>query len=174
VARGSPYPQDVKERALAELATTNNVSDVARRLGIPDTTLHVWLREKEEDGNFARYREQKKKEFVKNAWDTIQDAMQLGNNRVKRALKHENEFDEFIELVQETELSGGQKAALIAKIKQLQVQNIRDISTYVGTIYDKAALAAGDATARGEITGKDGAPIEIVFETQLKQLLDED
>jgi len=172
--RGKPYPPDVKERALAELATSSSVAEVERKTGIPNQTLHGWLKEAEEQQQYRDFREEKKKEFVQAAWNTISDALALGNNRVKRALKHENEFDEFIELVQGTELSGPQKAALIAKIKQLQVQNIRDISTYVGTIYDKAALAAGDATARGEITGKDGAPIEIVFETQLKQLLDED
>jgi transposase-like protein len=172
--RGKPYPPEVKERALAELATTSNIMEVSRRLGIPDPTLHGWLKEAEEDQKYKDFRDEKKKEFVQAAWDTISDALLLGNKRVKRALEQEGALDEFIDIVEEEALTGPEKTSLINKIKQLQVQNIRDISTYVGTIYDKAALAAGDATARGEITGKDGAPIEVVFETQLKQLIDDD
>jgi len=43
-------------------------------------------------------------------------------------------------------------------MKKAQAQNA---TTVIGTLYDKIALASGDATSRSEHTGKDGGPIEI-------------
>lgn len=43
-------------------------------------------------------------------------------------------------------------------MKKAQAHNA---TTVIGTLYDKIALASGDATSRSEHTGKDGGPIEI-------------
>ena len=40
----------------------------------------------------------------------------------------------------------GEKRRLVAQIRMLQVQKISDITTAIGTLYDKRALAQEDST----------------------------
>jgi transposase-like protein len=162
MARGKKYSDEVREAAMAELATNNNMTNVAVELGIPKTTLATWKKEAESDENFVQLRTKKKEEFVRNAWRTIEDALTLGARRVKRALEHEAELDKLIDAIDDDgDIDAKDKIALIQKVHALQLQGIRDISTYIGTIYDKQALAAGEATGRQELTGKNGGPVEL-------------
>lgn len=164
MAKGKKYPDDVREVAMAKIATNSNLTEVSAELGIPKSTLETWKQKASGDEEFVQLRAKKKEEFVKKAWRTIEDALQLGARRIKRALEHEAELDELIDAVEcDGDLNDKTKQALIAKIRSLQLQGIRDISTYIGTLYDKQALAAGEASARVEATGKDGGPLEVVF-----------
>ncbi len=164
MARGKKHDNETKEKALAMLATNNNIAELAKVLGIPESTLKTWRKEKEDDEEFAELRREKKAQFVNQAWNIIEDALKLGANRVKRALEHEAELDEIIDVISDDEnLSDKMKSNLINKVRTLQIQGIKDISTFIGTLYDKQALAVGDATGRQEVTGKDGGPIKVVF-----------
>jgi hypothetical protein len=152
MARGKKYNDEAKEKALAMLATNNNMEEIARELNIPKSTLCTWKKQHEDDEEFEQLRMKKKSEFISKAWESIEDALKLGNKRVKRALEHEAELDKIIELlIEDNELSNITKQSLIQKLKALQVQGIRDISTYIGTLYDKAALAAGEATVNTDM-----------------------
>jgi DNA-binding HxlR family transcriptional regulator len=152
MARGKKYNDEAKEKALAMLATNNNMAELSKELNIPVSTLCTWKKEHEDNEEFEKLRMKKKSEFISKAWESIEDALKLGNKRVKRALEHEEELDKIIELlIEDNELSNITKQSLIQKLKALQVQGIRDISTYIGTLYDKAALAAGEATVNTDM-----------------------
>jgi hypothetical protein len=58
-------------------------------------------------------------------------------------------LDAFIDEIwdmDEDELSFKEKDKLVNKIKTLQLQNIKDLTTAIGTLYDKRALSRGEMT----------------------------
>jgi hypothetical protein len=157
MAQGSKYTDEQKEKALALLATEPDIKKVISMTTIPRTTLQAWKAEAivtGENENFVKLRQERKAEFVANSWRSIEKALQLAERRLDRALNQEEELDVLIDEIQMTnkeEMSQEAKNALISKIRALQIQTIKDISTFVGTMYDKQALANGDVTSKSEI-----------------------
>lgn len=137
MAQGKKYNDDIKEKAFALLVCNNSVADVARKLDLPYSTVQTWLnkyiaqseklarQEKDGDHNYehdlVKLRQQKKEEFIRNAWRTIGKAHTLIEKRIDRAI--ENPDDPECEI------------------------NVRELSTVLGTLYDKQALACKDATS---------------------------
>lgn len=119
--RGKKYDTETKERALAALAVSNNIDELSREMGIPSNTLRQWKKDAEKSEDFVEFRMEKRKEFVEKAWETIGNALKLADRRIKNALESGEELP------------------------------LREISTYIGTMYDKAALAAGEETERAEV-----------------------
>lgn len=158
IMRGKKYNDEDKEKALALLSTNNDIKAIARQLEIPERTLRDWKAleiTNEENVHIAEYRMKKRKEFVDNSWRIIEKSVELGEKRINRALEHESELDELIEIINgmtADEMPQQTKMALIAKIKTLEIQSIRDLSTFIGTLYDKAALAGGESTINNNIT----------------------
>jgi hypothetical protein len=73
----------------------------------------------------------------------------LLTRRLNRAISDEEELDDLIEeayFKDNDEMSFTEKSAIITKIKGLQLQNIKDITTAIGTLYDKRALSRGEMT----------------------------
>lgn len=165
MARGQKYDNETKEKALAMLATDNNVAEIAKQIGIPERTLRDWKKEKEDDEEFAELRRKKKTEFVNKSWEVIEKALLLGKKRVERALNHEEELDNLIdEISADSEIHPLTKQALVSKIKTLQIQTVRDISTFIGTLYDKQALASGEANNKTELAGPNNGPLVLKIE----------
>lgn len=119
--RGKKYDTETKERALAALAVSNNIDELSREMGIPSNTLRQWKKDAEKSEDFIELRKEKRAEFVERAWETIGNALKLADRRIKNALESGEELP------------------------------LREISTYIGTMYDKAALASGEETERAEV-----------------------
>lgn len=119
--RGKKYDTETKERALAALAVSNNIDELSREMGIPSNTLRQWKKDAEKSEDFIELRKEKRAEFVERAWETIGNALKLADRRIKKALENGEELP------------------------------LRELSTYIGTMYDKAALASGEETERAEV-----------------------
>ena len=119
--RGKKYDTETKERALAALAVSNNIDELSREMGIPSNTLRQWKKDAEKSEDFIELRKEKRAEFVERAWETIGNALKLADRRIKNALENGEELP------------------------------LRELSTYIGTMYDKAALASGEETERAEV-----------------------
>lgn len=119
--RGKKYDTETKERALAALAVSNNIDELSRELKIPANTLRQWKKDAEKSEDFIELRKEKRAEFVERAWETIGNALKLADRRIKNALESGEELP------------------------------LRELSTYIGTMYDKAALASGEETERAEM-----------------------
>lgn len=148
MARGQKYPDDIKEKAFLLYATCGNYNEVSRELDVPITTIKGWVDKKNPD-ELDELRKKKKEEFVDKASDIIDKGLRLLNRRLDRAIEHEDDLDKLIDEIYRTdkeELSQEEKNRLVSKIRSLQIQNMRDITTAIGTLYDKRALAKGDST----------------------------
>lgn len=147
--RGKQTPPEVVYQVLTSWATTHNYSQTARDLGMAMTTVEKIVKDNKDKPEFVRLCDEKKKDFADKATEIIDKGLELINRRLSVALDKQDELDRLIyeiENTDEEELSYKQKMTAINLIRETQIQKIKDISTAVGTLYDKRALAKGETT----------------------------
>jgi len=137
---------------------TNNYKETARELDLPYMTVKSIVDKNRDKPEFVKLRNEKMNEFSSRASEIIQKGLTLLNKRLDRAIASEEDLDLLIDEIYATdkeELSQDEKNRLVNKIRTLQVQNMKDITTAIGTLFDKKALADGKPTERTEIIGGD-------------------
>lgn len=167
--QGKKYSDETKEQAYLLYATSGSFAQVARELGIARSTVKGWIDQKraEEPDEFEQLRTEKKEEFIDKASQIINKGLKLLDRRINTALEHENELDLLIyEIFQsdKDELSQDEKLRLVNKIKSIQVQKLGEITTAIGTLYDKRALAKGDSTQNTKVS------VEMSMDEKIKLL----
>ena len=161
--RGQKHSEALREKALALLATNNSLSEVSRQLHISTSTLQTWKNKHENDEDFVNLRKKKKEEFVNNAWKLIEDSMKIAQERVTRELIAEESIDKIAEILKknaneiekETGVGWYELLDLIDKLKTSKSFKLSEISTLIGTIYDKQALANDESTVRVDVKLED-------------------
>lgn len=159
VARGKKYPDEIKEKAYLMYATCGNIEEVSRALNVPASTLSGWLKAKARDSpdEFEELRREKKIDFIKQSSSIIDKGLMLLDRRFERALKQETELDELLDEIESAgkeEISVAERKNLIAKIRSLQLHDVKSITTAIGTLYDKRALAKGESTENTQVEFK--------------------
>ena len=146
--RGKKYSDEIKEQAYALYAVSGNIAEVSKAIGVPANTISTWIKNKPPD-KFDELRDEKKRDFIKQASEIIDKGMILLDQRFERALEHEHELDLIIDQVftaDKDEISQKEKERLVQKIRALQLYDVKAITTAIGTLYDKRALAKGEST----------------------------
>ena len=160
MAKGKKYGDDVREKAYALFASGNTVPYVAKKLGLPESTVRGWRKTKYtqiDEENLVAIRAKKKEEFVSKAWKAINLSQTLLERKLARAVEQEEEIDSLMKLVdgtaKEVGLSDAGKRALLNNVAQLRCDDLGKLATVLGTLYDKQALAMKEATeiVEGEI-----------------------
>lgn len=116
---------------------------------LPVTTVKSIVDNNKDKPEFVKLRNEKMNEFSTRASEIIQKGLTLLNKRLDRAITSEEDLDLLIDEIFATdreELTQDEKNRLINKIKALQLQDIKAITTAIGTLYDKKALADGKST----------------------------
>ena len=111
-------------------------------------------------------------EFSQKASEIIQKGLQLLNKRFDRAISFEDDLDILIDEIFDTdkeELSQDEKNRLVNKIRALQLQDIKAITTAIGTLFDKKALSDGQPTDKIDINGKTESNMSVSFEGDLNE-----
>ena len=134
--------------AFAEYGVCGNWEMVSQKLNIPVSTLKTWWRQHPPDKDeYAEYRREVKKGFIETASKAIENGAELINRRMETALKHQQELDRLLDdVAKDDEMTATQKKELLAKIRSIELHKLSEISTAVGTLYDKRALAQGQST----------------------------
>lgn len=149
MARGKKTsPQDVNN-IMALWFTNYNLRETSRELGIPLTTVKDIVDKNKNAEEFEQLRTQTEKAFARKTTEIIEKGLLLLNKRLNRAIEHEEDLDDLIDEIwdmDEDEMSFKEKDKLVNKIKTLQLHNIKDITTAIGTLYDKRALSRGEMT----------------------------
>jgi predicted transcriptional regulator len=147
--RGKKTSPEVIYKVMTSWASTNNYSETARDLGMAMTTVEKIVKDNKDKPEFVKLCDEKKKDFAEKATEIIDKGLELINRRLSVALDKQDELDRLIDEIENTdeeELSYKQKVTAINLIRETQIQKIKDISTAVGTLYDKRALARGEST----------------------------
>lgn len=147
MAQGSKYTDEQKEQALAML-TIMSYKEVSKKTDIPETTLRDWKnREEKINPEFVKLRTKKKEKFVNSAWNIIEKANRLIERKIDRALSIEDDIDSIISKAKKNKDLAKEDFILLTKsINKLGIDNIGQVSTVIGTLYDKQALINKEAT----------------------------
>lgn len=147
MAQGSKYSDEQRENALA-LLTTKSITQVSKETKIPYTTLLGWTKSPDKiNPNFKEVRDKKKQQFVERAWNIIEKADLIMERKLNRTLIDEDKLDELIDKARGSEkLTSVEVRNLINAINSVKSENIGQLSTVIGTMYDKQALANKEAT----------------------------
>lgn len=149
MARGKKYSDEIKEKAYFMYATSGNINEVSKELNVPYATIAGWIKAKARDApdEFDKLRDEKKKDFIEQSSSIIDKGLSILNRRFDRALNQEIELDMLIDEIASSdndEISPKQKENLIRKIKSLELPDVKALTTAIGTLYDKRALAKGE------------------------------
>lgn len=143
------HSEETKELARARVAAGESLSRVAREMGVAKSTLHSWLTQADRDGH-QEAREKQKQRFIRQAWETIFKAVTVGDKRLGFVLENADTLDQAVKAITCSSLSNTDKTQVLKVLASLANVPLRDLAIYIGTVYDKIALAAGDPTSRSE------------------------
>lgn len=103
--------------------------------------------------NLVELRQKKKEQFVDDAWRMIGKAQSLLERRLTRALEQEDALDalmaKFEKIGDQGEggsLSDKELRAMYARFSALKLEDTRALSSVLGTLFDKQALASKEPT----------------------------
>lgn len=151
--KGKKTDNETIYKIMLSMFSTNNFSETARQLELPESTVEKIYKENKDKDEFVKLCEEKKDEFVKNATRIISKASQLLEKRLDTALNSQDELEEIIDQVWKMDKKGfneAQKRAIVNKIAKMQLNSLSEITTAIGTMYDKRALAKGESTANSK------------------------
>lgn len=152
MARGKKTDIETITKIFISFAKTGNYAETAKTLDLPYNTVKGVINKNKTKKEFAKLLDKKKEEFEVAADALIDKGMTLLKRRLERALDKESELDEIIdEISSNDELSEKSKQNLIQTVKSLQLTRVTDITTMIGVLYDKRALAKGELTENAQI-----------------------
>lgn len=157
MARGKKTDNETIYKIMISMFTTNNLNETARLLKMPVNTVKgIYDRNIKKD-EFVKLRTEKADEFVDNATRIINKASKLLERRLDTALKNQEELEALIEQVWDMDsshFSERKKRAIVNRIGKMQLNSLSEITTAIGTMYDKRNLAEGKATTTTDINIK--------------------
>lgn len=149
---GQKLDPETIEQIRALYASGMTKQAIARELGVSPSTVARYCQAEEEALEEARA--ERRREFIDLAWRNLLEAMELGHRKVQLALMSSQEFKEHLgKTVKELKEAGVPPdviAEIVKGMRKAQEIPLGHISTYIGTLYDKQALAGGDPTEISE------------------------
>lgn len=147
---GHNLPQKKIEKIKADSQVYTSVNYIANRNNVSWETVKRIQEEYEDE--IEKYRDEKKKEFADRAWESIQDALKIGDKKLKLTLEHSEDLEGVINkllgLCKSGAVEFNQVKPLIKTLSSLADYSLRDISTFIGTLVDKHELITGEPTER--------------------------
>ncbi len=161
-------PEEVTQ-ILTTYAITDNLRETSRQTGIPFSTVKDIVDRHRGEQSFEQLRSQKREEFSQRASRIVFKGLTLLERRYDKALDNEDEIEELIDIVmnadeKEDGISYKEKVALAKKLGRLELNNLSEITTSMGTLFDKMRLATGESTENTNQT------ITITMSKELEEL----
>ena len=157
MARGKKLkPQQVYD-IMSSWAVTGNFAETSRELGYAVSTVEVIVKKNKDKEEFIELVKQKRADFSARADKIIDKGLRLLDRQLSRAIDREDEIDELIDEVynaDEDVLSDRDKDETARRLSRLKLEDIKALTTAIGTLYDKKALSDGKATSNTEVTFK--------------------
>lgn len=153
MARGKKHKPETVYKVMLSYFVTGNYSETAEQLNLAVSTVRTIVEANIDKEEFAKLRQEKKDEFVERADKIIYMSQELLERRLNTALDDQRKLDDLIERVEELDdLSPGDQKRILKKLSKLQLNNLSEITTALGTMYDKRALAKGEPTSNETLT----------------------
>jgi len=134
-----------REEIKALLATGLSKNDIAKRCKVSWATVDTLS--KQEPDKIENIREHKRTEFIDRLWNSMDKALGLADKRIQMALEASDKLDQLSDEIGDAGLDPKKAQELQNAITNLSTIPLGQISTYIGTIYDKHALMTGGKTS---------------------------
>jgi transposase-like protein len=143
------YTDEQKQAAVALYIVNGNLTQTAKETSIPKTTLFQWLQQEETQKIVEQKRTEKRLEFAEKCWEPINKGVEIINRRMETILNDQSELEtlmDFVTEIDDKDIPYKKKINILKKLNHLATPDLREITTAAGTLYDKQALARGEAT----------------------------
>ncbi len=138
------YTDKDKEKVIMVYASVGSMRETARQTGVPEATVRSWLKNRPADG-LDGLREKKRREAVDAAAEEVKQA-EL--DFVDTATRIMDKGLELLEKMLDDELAARHNGESDGKM------TVNQVTTAIGTLYDKRALAKGENTQSLEVNVK--------------------
>lgn len=153
--KGKKTAPEVIYQVMISYAVTHSYAETARNLDMPETTVSKIVKDNINEPEFVELCAEKKQDFIETANRIIDKATELLERRLETALNDQDALQDIIaEIYADTEMKDQQKRSVATKVAKMQLNNLSEITTAIGTLYDKRALAKGDPTSNESVTIK--------------------
>lgn len=159
-------PEEVTQ-ILTTYAITDNLRETSRQTGIPLSTVKVIVDRHRGTEEFERLRTQKREEFSQRASRIVFKGLTLLERRYDKALDNEDDLEGLIDLVtsaKDEDMSYKERMDLAKKLGRLELNTLSEITTSMGTLFDKMRLANGESTENSSQT------ITVTMSKELEEL----
>lgn len=148
--KGRKWSAEKKSEAIEAYIATDSYAEASRMTGVGSTAILAWVQQMdpaEVERRKAEYRAKNAERFAQKATHIIETGLDLIARRLETAADFESELAKVCEMIAADEsIPDKKRKELLTKLDALKIQSIRDLTTAVGTMYDKRALAQGDST----------------------------
>lgn len=163
--RGKKTDNETIYKIMISCFITNNCSETARQLGIPENTVNKIYNENKDKEEFKKLWEQKTDEFVQKANRIINKSTKILERRLEVAEENQDELEELIDKVWDfDDMTYKEKENLANKIKKVQLNNLGELTTVIGTMIDKKRLIENKSTEN----------VAVTYESTLKSVADKE
>ena len=153
MAKGKKHKPETVYKVMLSYFVTGNFNETAQLLGLAESTVRTIVDRNKDNPEFAKLRQEKQSEFVEKADKIINQALELLDKRLALALENQEKLDDLIDKVYDIDdLSPGEQRNIAKKLSKMQLNNLSEITTALGTMYDKRALAKGEPTSNEKLT----------------------
>lgn len=143
-----------REQIKALLATGAAKNDVAKRCKVSWATVDSISKEAPDE--IESFREQKRTQFIDRLWNSMDKALGLADKRIEIAMEGAEKLDELYDKLMDSDMDFKERQEILNAINNVTAIPLGQISTFIGTVYDKQALMTGGHTANigvdGEVT----------------------
>ena len=173
MAKGQRIGEKQIEVMRAYLAAGSSLSETARKMGLPKSTVATWKkrfegetagghRTEDEQGRtqkgagarvgegrtFEELRTFNQERFIEDAGEIVAGAQSLIKYNLEKAFEQREKIDKVIELLAErgSVLTDKELRKVLQTLLELKTPDIGKLSSVMGTMYDKRALARGEPT----------------------------
>lgn len=150
MARGKQTHPKLKEMILMEYATNNNMNETARIFGVGVATVKRIIDEDRQ--KLEEYRKQKHKELIDEATEWKKQFLKRAEEAIEKATK----------------------LAIDKITNDPENINLKELSTFIGTLYDKRALESGQATSRSDNMNRHTGNLNVNMDVDLTNMTDEE
>lgn len=173
--RGSKWPPEVKTACMADLLLTDNLTTVAKRHGVPESTLRTWRDEARKEGRdnvWARARQDAVKEIAYKAATGARLNVELLCRRLEAGSRAQEALEEIRGRLREL---GPTRKEEPIEITQERVQLMdaltkwNHMSDFAATNILRTLVSVGDRAA-AQTGGAENADIQVVLSGEAEEL----
>lgn len=150
------YPLKVRTAAVSKYLACASIIEVSQEMGIPYHSVQYWVAQarRKNPEKFEQMRQRINAEFELRANHIIDKTMLLLDRKVTTALEDHAAIESIISEIENDDISKERKKKLISEISKLSIDKAGELTTIIGVMRDKRALAAGESTQNTRVDFK--------------------